>query len=168
LSWTAPKSAGSAPINGYVVTPYKAGVAQTATTFNSTATTEVVTGLKNGTTYTFKIAAKNSVGTGAQTSTGGITAGAPGRPGAPKVTSSAAGTLRVGFKPPATNGAKITGYTAICDSPNGGAEVMKAGSKSPIVISGASTGKKYYCIVVAKNARGTGPRSLVSSPLVTA
>ena len=53
------------PITGYMVTPYIAGVtAQTAQTFNSTATTETVTGLTNGTAYTFKVAAINSVGTG--------------------------------------------------------------------------------------------------------
>jgi hypothetical protein len=166
LSWIAPLSTGGAPVSGYVVTPYVAGAAQSAVTFNSTATTEVVKKLKNGTTYSFKVAAKNSVGVGAAATTGFIIAGAPGRPGAPKVTSPAAGKLRVGFKAPATNGSKITGYTAICDSPNGGAEVKQSGSKSPIVVTGASAGKKYYCIVVAKNARGTGPRSLASSPPV--
>ena len=67
------------------------------------------------------------------------------------MTSPSSGKLRVGFTAPVTNGSKITGYTAICDSANGGAEVMKSGSKSPIVITGATVGKKYYCIVVAKN-----------------
>jgi hypothetical protein len=164
--WQAPASNGGSAITGYVVTPFKGGVAQQATTFNSKASTGVITRLTNATTYVFKVAATNSVGTGPSGSTGNITAGAPGRPGVPKVTSPAADTLRVGFKPPAANGAKVTGYTAICDSPNG-AEVVKSGSKSPIVITGATAGKKYYCIVLAKNARGTGPRSLVSSPLVT-
>ena len=167
VSWVAPQATGGSPITGYVVTPYQAGVAQPAKSFSSKATTEVVKGLKNGTKYNFKVAAKNAAGTGAQSAaTGLVTAGAPGRPGAPKVTSPAAGTLRVGFRPPAANGSKITGYSAICDSPNGGAEVSKSGSKSPIVISGATAGKKYYCIVVARNARGTGPRSVASSPPV--
>jgi len=39
-------------------------VAQTAQTFSSTATTETVTGLTAGTSYTFKVAAINAAGTG--------------------------------------------------------------------------------------------------------
>lgn len=37
-----------------------------ATPVRSTATTQTISGLTNGTTYTFKVAAKNAVGTGAQ------------------------------------------------------------------------------------------------------
>ena len=66
LSWTAPANNGGNAITGYVVTPYIAGVAQATQTFNSTATTETVTGLTNGTAYTFKVAAINGVGTGTQ------------------------------------------------------------------------------------------------------
>ena len=68
VRWTAPSSTGGSAITGYVVTPYVNGVAQTAQTFNSTATTEVATGLTTGTTYTFKVAAINAVGTGTQSS----------------------------------------------------------------------------------------------------
>jgi hypothetical protein len=51
---------------GYVVTPYVGTAAQSPRVYNSTATTQVVTGLKNGTTYTFTVAAKNARGIGAQ------------------------------------------------------------------------------------------------------
>ncbi|MCU1352204.1 MAG: hypothetical protein JWM05_1413 [Acidimicrobiales bacterium] len=75
LSWTKPASTGSAaaPITGYIVTAYYSGSAQYAEqfarppmTFDSTATTETITGLNPGTSYTFKVAAKNSIGVGAQ------------------------------------------------------------------------------------------------------
>ena len=60
MTWTAPASNGGSAITGYVVTPYLDGTtAQTAQTFNSTATTETVTGLTNGGKYTFKVAAIN-------------------------------------------------------------------------------------------------------------
>ena len=64
VSWTAPAANGGAAVTGYVVTPYIGGTAQAAQTFNSTATTETVTGLSNSSTYTFQVAAINSVGTG--------------------------------------------------------------------------------------------------------
>src|SRR5258708_39706300 len=64
VSWTAPASNGGSAITGYTVTPYIGSTAQTATTFNSTVTTQTVTGLVNGTAYTFKVAASNAVGTG--------------------------------------------------------------------------------------------------------
>ena len=65
VTWVAPANNGSA-ITGYVVTPYVGTTAGTAQTFNSTATTQTVTGLTAGTAYTFKVAAVNAVGTGAQ------------------------------------------------------------------------------------------------------
>jgi phospholipase C len=64
VHWTAPASDNGSPVTGYNVTPYLAGVAQTPRTFNSTATTEPVTGLTAGKTYWFKVAAKNARGTG--------------------------------------------------------------------------------------------------------
>jgi hypothetical protein len=66
VSWTAPGFDGGTPITGYVVTPYIGAVAQTPQVFNDTATTQTITGLANGTTYTFKVAATNLAGTGAE------------------------------------------------------------------------------------------------------
>ena len=80
LSWTAPTSNGGSAITGYVVTPYIGATPQAAHTFNSTATTETVTGLTNGTTYTFKVAAKNAIGTGAQSATSNTITPAPYAP----------------------------------------------------------------------------------------
>jgi Domain of unknown function (DUF4082)/Fibronectin type III domain/Bacterial Ig domain len=66
LSWTAPTSEGGAPITGYKVTPYLGTTAQTATTLTGTATSGSVSGLSNGSAYTFKVAAINAVGAGAE------------------------------------------------------------------------------------------------------
>jgi hypothetical protein len=64
VSWTAPTSNGGSPITAYRVTPYIGTTAQTATTFTSTATSQTISGLTNGTTYTFTVAAINAVGPG--------------------------------------------------------------------------------------------------------
>jgi putative nucleotidyltransferase with HDIG domain len=61
LSWVAPNNGGS-PITSYTVVAYVNGVIQTQWTFPSSATSEVVTGLTNGTTYVFTVIASNAVG----------------------------------------------------------------------------------------------------------
>jgi hypothetical protein len=63
LSWKAPADGGS-PITAYVVTPILGGVTQTPIVFNSTATSEVITGLTSGQSYTFTVAAKNAIAVG--------------------------------------------------------------------------------------------------------
>jgi hypothetical protein len=65
VSWTAPASGGS-PIVSYAVTPYVGSVAQAATIVSGSppATSAVISGLSNGTTYTFTVTATNAIGTG--------------------------------------------------------------------------------------------------------
>jgi len=65
VQWTAPDNDGSSPTTGYEVTPFLGDAAQTPQVFDTTATTETVTGLTNGKTYQFKVAAENANGTGA-------------------------------------------------------------------------------------------------------
>jgi hypothetical protein len=62
INWWPPSGNGSA-ITGYVITPYIGTTAQTPQTFGN-ASTQTVTGLTNGTTYTFKVQAINAIGTG--------------------------------------------------------------------------------------------------------
>jgi Domain of unknown function (DUF4082)/Concanavalin A-like lectin/glucanases superfamily/Fibronectin type III domain/Bacterial Ig domain/Viral BACON domain len=65
LRWTSP-SDGGRTITRYTITPYLNGVAQPTTAVNGSPapTTGVVTGLTNGSSYTFTVSATNSVGTG--------------------------------------------------------------------------------------------------------
>jgi hypothetical protein len=65
VSWSAPASDGGSPVTGYVVTPYIGYFPLAPVTFASNATTQVATGLTNGTTYRFRVQAINAVGTGA-------------------------------------------------------------------------------------------------------
>jgi hypothetical protein len=65
VSWTAPTADGGSPITGYTVTPLIGTTAQTPVQVNSASTTSaLVTGLKNGTGYTFTVTANNGVGAG--------------------------------------------------------------------------------------------------------
>jgi hypothetical protein len=66
VQWKAPASDGGSPITGYVVTPFRGKTKQAPISVNSTDTSTTVTGLVNGATYTFKVAAINASGTGAE------------------------------------------------------------------------------------------------------
>jgi len=63
VSWTAPTFNASG-ITGYVITPHVGGNPRTPITFNSTATSETITNLSGGTSYTFTVTAINSLGAG--------------------------------------------------------------------------------------------------------
>jgi hypothetical protein len=65
VSWSVPSTDGGTPITGYTITPYIGATAQTAIQVSgSTTTSKLVTGLTNGSAYTFTVAATNAVGTG--------------------------------------------------------------------------------------------------------
>ena len=67
MSWSAPDDGGST-ITKYTVTPYIGSTAQTPkdVTGSPAATSTTISGLTNGTAYTFKVSATNAVGTSAQ------------------------------------------------------------------------------------------------------
>ncbi len=54
------------PINSYMITPYIGSTAQTPIDVGNVLT-DSLTGLANGTTYTFAVAASNTNGTGTAT-----------------------------------------------------------------------------------------------------
>lgn len=71
LAWAAPTVLSQTPITDYVV-QYSSNSGSTWTTFSdgtSTATSATITGLTNGTAYTFRVAAVNGAGQGAWSST---------------------------------------------------------------------------------------------------
>ena len=64
VSWTAPSSTGGSAITGYTITPYIGATAQTPVSAGASATSVTVTGLTNGTGYTFTVAATNATAKG--------------------------------------------------------------------------------------------------------
>ena len=172
LSWRLPANTGGSAITRYVVKPLLGTLAQPLRTFNSGAITEMIGGLQSGRTYRFEVAAGNAVGIGPFSSTtGAITAGAPGQPGKPTVMKVASGSLRVAFAAPANDGATIIRYVVACASSNGGVTRDKTAKAplspgAPVMVTGLTSGKNYACTVKATNGRGTGPASRPSATVV--
>ena len=175
VKWTAPQANGGSAITGYVVTPVKAGVAQAAKTLPASVTSQLFTGLVNGASYTFKVAAKNANGTGPPSVTAAIVIGAPTAPTAVKAVSSsttgATGSLAVTFTIGGNNGVAITKSTATCTSSNGGATktaVHTGATAATITVTGVGTAKTYTCKVTSTNSRGIGPAGVSGAVTVGA
>ncbi|WNB86359.1 Ig-like domain-containing protein [Cellulomonas sp. ATA003] len=67
VSWTAPAVSGNGPITGYTIRAYTQAapdVVATTATVAGDATAGTVTGLTNGTAYTFRVVATNAAGAG--------------------------------------------------------------------------------------------------------
>ena len=175
VTWPNPTSPGASAVTGYVVTPYVAGVAQTPVTFTSTATTQTLTGLVNGTAYTFTVSPVNAVGSGdgsPASNTATPTAPPPPppspapavepRPAAPVITSAVGSgtTLTVAFTPPTNPGTTpITGYRLTVSGGDLTTPVVVNGTGSPLVARGLTAGQTYTLFVTALNGSGEGAAS---------
>ncbi len=159
VSFTAPISNGGSSITSYTVTSSPGGITATGT-----ASPITVTGLTNGTAYTFTVTATNAVGTGpASSPSNSVTL--PTVPGAPTIGTAAAGNAQamVSFTAPVSNGGSpITSYT-VTSSPGG---ITATGTASPIIVTGLTNGTPYTFTVTATNAVGTGPASAPSNSVV--
>ena len=162
VSWTRPASDGGSVLTGYTATASPGG--QKADVDGS-KTSATVSGLTNGTAYTFTVVAANSAGTGpASTLSNSVT---PGTPLAPTVVRATAGDAQatVSWTAPAPNGVSaITGYT-VTSSP-GGRTVSVDGGTTTATVTGLTNGTGYTFTVTATNAVGAGPASLPSNTVV--
>ena len=69
------------PITGYVITPSVGGVAKTPIEVPASPRTAVISGLTNGTAYTFTVSAKNAIGTGMPSAASAVVTPRPAPPG---------------------------------------------------------------------------------------
>jgi hypothetical protein len=165
VHWSPAAVTGGSPITGYVVTPFVGTAARPAHTFAATATSGAVGGLTNGTTYTFRVAAKNAVGTGTRSAASKpVVAGAPAAPWGVSASASGAGRATVHWNAPANNGAVITGYV-VTPYLAGVAQPARTFTTAATTqaLTGLATAHVYTFRVAAKNSRGTGPLSAASN-----
>lgn len=154
VRWTRLTTSG---ITGYqiVTTP-----TTKTTNASSTLSSVVVSGLIRGVSYTFKVAAVNSAGTGAFSATSNsvtIPKTVPAAPSGISVKNDMGSVeVLVSWTAPTNNGgSSITSYCVICSDPSIAAVDVDAPATSATV-TGLSFGTSYTFTVTATNDQGTG------------
>jgi uncharacterized repeat protein (TIGR02543 family) len=165
-------SANGSAITGYTVQAYDgtgAAIAGKTCSITSPARTCTVSGLTNGSDYTFTATATNGVGTSAESAPSATTtpAGAPSAPTGVTVTSGT-GKVTVEWTAASANGAPVTSYTAQAYDPDGNAVsgatcTISAPSTSCDVSTNLVAGTAYTFKVTATNAAGAGAASTAST-----
>jgi len=159
VSWSAPASTGSAPITGYTVSSTPGGFV-CSTTDSKDCT---VTGLVNGTPYSFVVLATTASGKGAPSvPSNTVTPTAP-VPGAPQGVSAKSGNGQVKVSwsaPTVSSGSTITGYS-VTSSP-GGFTCTTTGATS-CTVSGLVNDTPHTFTVTATTSTGTSAPSAPSN-----
>lgn len=162
VSWLAPVSSGIGPVIGYTVVANPGG-ATCSTTGGLTCT---VSGLTNGTTYTFTVTAANELGVSASSvATAAAVPVAPPGAATSVVAVAGAGSVTATWAAPDNGGTPITIYTAVT-SP-GGLGCTTTGALS-CTVTGLVNGTAYTVVVIAGNAVGTGPASAPAAAVIPA
>jgi uncharacterized protein (TIGR02145 family) len=159
VTFTAPANNGGSAITGYIVTSNPGNFTGTGS-----ASPITVTGLTNGTAYTFTVIATNANGNSpASAASNSVTPASV--PGAPTSVTAAEGDAQVTvtFTAPVSNGGSaITGYT-VTSNPG---TIAMSGSASPITVTGLTNGTLYTFTVVATNANGNSIPSIASNSVI--
>ncbi|WP_344061057.1 fibronectin type III domain-containing protein, partial [Terrabacter lapilli] len=166
LTWAAPASNGGSTITGYAV--YRGtsagGEAATPVASNVTGTSFTDTGLTNGTTYYYTVAAINAVGTSPQSNETFATpqTTAPSAPLSLTATASSNAVALTWAAPASNGGSPVTGYAVYRGTSAGGEAASPVASNvtgTSFTDTGLTNGTTYYYKVAAINAVGTSPQS---------
>ena len=159
LSWSAAASNGSA-IQRY---EYRRGSGGwTTVSGGGSARSQTVTGLTNGTSYTFSVRAVNGVGAGTAASASATPAGRPGSPGS---LSASAGNKQVtlSWSAAASNGSAIQRYEYRRGLLGSWTTVSGGGSARSQTVTGLTNGTTYLFYVRAVNGKGAGSAASASA-----
>lgn len=160
LSWASPNNNGGTAIDYYIVYQDSTDISHTA------ATSENITGLSNGQSYSYSVAAHNSIGIGTQTSSVTATPTINAVPGIPTDLNTTAGSGKVTLNWTSPSGNSSIDYYIVYQN---GVDVGHTSATSA-TITGLTNGENYTFTVAAHNAGGAGAQSStqISSPSLTA
>ncbi len=165
VTWAAPASNGGSAIVGYTVTPYIGTAAQAPTSVGPSTVSTTITGLTNGTKYTFKVLATNGVGAGPVATSAAVTPATV--PGVPQSVTATAGNGQVTVTwtaPASTGGSAITGYTVTPYIGTTAQASTKLGASAiSTIIKSLTNGTAYTFTVAATNGVGAGPAATSSA-----
>lgn len=159
VNFTPPANSGGAAITSYTLTSSPGGFSAIGA-----GSPIVVTGLTNGTSYTFTVTATNSAGTSLPSAASAAVTPST-VPGAPTSIVAMAGNAQatVSFLAPANNGgAAVANYT-VTPSPAGTPVTATA---SPINVTGLTNGTSYTFTVTANNIDGSSVASTPSNAAI--
>ena len=172
VTWDAPLDLRGSALTGYTVTAYTAGN-QIAGTCSSTPPTQgcTVSGLTNGTPYTFKVVATNAIGNSVD-SVASNPATPSTIPGAPTVVAVAAGdaSASISFTAPASNGGSAILYYTVTDGAGHSCSYtvpLSGASANTCTVTGLANGISYTFSVSATNSLGASPAG-TSAPAIPA
>jgi hypothetical protein len=169
VSWTAPTADGGSPVTGYAVTPYSGFYPLAPTVFNSTATTQRISGLQDGQSYRFRVRALNAAGSSTWSRVTNLVTYHATEPHAPTNVTAVAGSgqATISWNAPDDGGSRITSYLI---TPYIGyfplAPTIVSAASTTTTVTDLANGTSYRFRVQASNVVGTGPYSKVSN-LVT-
>jgi fibronectin type 3 domain-containing protein len=170
VRWTAPANTGSSAITGYLVRTYREGVLINTKAAAASATSLVLTGLVNGQSHRFAVAAVNATGTGAYSAQSNVVVPTSGTPSAPTIGTATAANASATVRwtaPVSTGSSAITGY--LIKTYRAGVFIntkSAAASATSLVLTGLVNGQSHQFTVAAVNAAGTGPYSAQSNVVV--
>ncbi|HEX6838979.1 MAG TPA: fibronectin type III domain-containing protein [Polyangia bacterium] len=168
VTWTAPANPGSSAITSYTVLTSPGGMAQTT---DGSTTTATVTGLTNGTSYTFTVAATNGAGTGPSATSNSVTpTSTPMVPLAPTQVSAVADVdhgAHVAWTAADNRGSPLSGY-AIAITGSSATPTSAGPTATSAVVTGLTPGMLYSFTVTASNAVGDSAASSPSNPIQAA
>lgn len=166
VSWTAPATSKGAPILHYVVTAANAQNTPLSTSVTTGAVASLaVTGLTNGTPYTFAVQAVTKSGNGPLSAyTAAVTpAGLPAAPTNLVATANGVGTALLTWTAASTNGSALVA-NVVTGAP--GAPLNVAGTATSATLTGLTVGQRYVFTVTAQNALGSSAPSAPSAPII--